>query len=165
LPSVRINKELNQDTYFMTFSVRRLYYLFDRYNRWDILLDSLKYCQKHKGLKIYNWVFMLNHIHLIIQSEDVSGLVRDFKKYTSKKLKDNILKTEPDILKLFDNDGEFQFWEKGNMPKIIESDEFYVQKARYIELNPVKKSYVKRAEDWVYSSANEDELLKLEKAD
>ncbi len=130
MPSIRIDKELNQDTYFMTFSVKRLYYIFDRYNRWEILLDSLKYCQEHKGLKIYNWVFMLNHTHLIIQCKDASGFVRDFKKYTSKKLKNNILKTEPGILKLFDNEGRFQFWESGNMPEVIESGEFYVQKAR-----------------------------------
>ncbi len=108
---------------------------------------------------------MLNHIHLIIQSDDASGFVRDFKKYTSKKLKDNIIKTEPGVLKLFDNNGRFQFWENGNMPEIIETDEFYVQKAGYIELNPVKKSYVKNAEDWVYSSANQDELLKLARVD
>ncbi|MCR4318815.1 MAG: hypothetical protein NUV74_00565 [Candidatus Brocadiaceae bacterium] len=57
MPSVRINKEINQGIYFLTLTVKRWYYLFDRHHRWDILLDSLRYCQKNKGLKIYHWVY------------------------------------------------------------------------------------------------------------
>ena len=103
MPSVRINKELNKGIYFLTFTVNRWYYLFDRHNRWDILLESLKYCQeKKKGIKIYHWVFMLNHIHIMVKSNDVIGFVRDFKTFTSKELKKNIVATEPNILKLFE---------------------------------------------------------------
>ena len=87
MPSQRINKEYRNEIYFITLSINRLYYLFDRHDRWEILLNSLKYCQKHKNLKIFNWVFMLNHIHLIVQSPDVKGFIRDFKTYTSKELK------------------------------------------------------------------------------
>ncbi len=45
------------------------------------------------------------------------------------------------------------------MPKLIAKEEFYTIKANYIEQNPVRKSYVKEPEDWVYSSANKDETL------
>jgi len=31
----------------------------------------------------------------------------------------------------------------------------------YIEQNSVRKFYVKKAEDWIYSSANEENLLKI----
>ncbi len=98
MPSIRINKQLNEGIYFLTFTVKRWYYLFDRHNRWDILLKFLKYCQKNKGLLIYNWVFMLNHIHLIVRNVYIIGFVRDFKTFTSKELKRNILATEPNIL-------------------------------------------------------------------
>jgi len=76
---------------------------------------------------------MLNHIHLIVKSDDMIGFVRDFKTYTSKKLKKNILATEPNILKLFEEDGKYQFWQKTNMPKLIAKEEFYITKANYIE--------------------------------
>lgn len=46
MPSVKISKESNSGIYFLTFTVNKWYYLFDRHNRWDILADSLKYCQK-----------------------------------------------------------------------------------------------------------------------
>ncbi len=163
MPSIRIKKELNKGVYFLTFTIRRWYYLFDRHNRWDILLDSLRYCQENKALKIYRWVFMLNHIHLIVQNNDVAGFVRDFKHYTANELRKNLLATEPEILKLFEEDGNARIWGVTNMPELIESEEFYIQKSNYIEQNPVRKSYVKRAEDWVYSSANDEHLLEIER--
>lgn len=102
---------------------------------------------------------MLNHIHLIVKSADVIGFVRDFKTFTSKELKNNIVTTEPNILKLFEENGKYQFWQKTNMPKLIAKEEFYITKAIYIEQNPVRKGYVREPQDWVYSSANKEESL------
>ncbi|CAN5826993.1 hypothetical protein BH24BAC1_BH24BAC1_38010 [soil metagenome] len=31
----------------------------------DLLLESLRYCQLHKGLELYPYVIMPNHVHLI----------------------------------------------------------------------------------------------------
>jgi REP element-mobilizing transposase RayT len=155
MPSVKIHKEFNAGVHFLTFSVKNLYYFFDRHYRWNILADSLKYCQKEKQLKIHAFVFMLNHIHLIINSPDVSGFVCDFKKFTSKEFHRNIESTEPNVLKLFlDTDGKYEFWEKTNMPKIIETEKFYLQKENYIHDNPIKKNYVTEPEHWYWSSAN-----------
>jgi REP element-mobilizing transposase RayT len=163
MPSVRISKEFNNGMYFLTLSVNRLYYLFDRQYRWNILADSLKYCQKNKGLKIFHFIFMLNHIHLIVSSIDVSGFIRDFKKFTSKRLKENIEKTEPGVLKLFiDENGSYEFWAKTNMPKLIESQYFYDNKVQYIYNNPVKKNYVTQPEYWYWSSANSSCEIKVD---
>jgi REP element-mobilizing transposase RayT len=84
------------------------------------------------------------------------GFIRDFKTFTSKAIKENIVATEPHILKLFEKSGMYHFWQKTNMPEIIRTEEFYLSKAHYIEQNPVRKRYVNRAEDWVYSSANRE---------
>jgi hypothetical protein len=84
MPSRQIPSELNQGTYYLTLTVERWYYLFDRYNRWQILADSLRFCQEHKGLEFNSYVFLLNHLHLIATSPDVAGFIRDFKPFTSK---------------------------------------------------------------------------------
>jgi len=56
---------------------------------------------------------MLNHIHLIVASDDVAGFVRDFKKFTSKQIRANLERTEPQVLSLFiDKQGHYQFWSK-----------------------------------------------------
>ncbi len=163
MTSKRIKKEMNSGICFFTFTVRRWYYLLDGHDSWELLLDSLRYCQKEKGLKIYSWVFMLNHIHVIAGSGDLSGFARDFKKFTSKKLKKNILESEPHLLKLFETDGIYRLWKETNMPIHIENEDFFIQKAKYIEENPVKKRYVSRAEDWYYTSANNNRHLELSK--
>jgi len=162
MSTIRIDEEFSSGMYFLTLTVLHWYYLFDRWNRFDILLDSLKHCQKHKELKVYAWVFMINHIHLIAASEDMIGFTRDFKKFTSKELQKNIVATEPSILKIFEEKGEYHFWQPKNMPKVIETEEYFLQKKNYIEQNPVKKLYVRNPEHWIYSSANPESLLQLD---
>lgn len=163
MPSVRIPKELSSGIYFLTFRVRNWYYIFDRHNRFEIIADSLKYCQKHKGLRIYAYVFMLNHIHMIASATNSISFVRDFKKFTSKEIQKNIIATEPNALKLFEVDpGKYEFWARTNMPKIIESEQFLLQKMNYIHQNPIRKQYVKRPEDWVWSSANPESEISVE---
>ena len=155
MPLNRVSTELNSGTYFLTLTIQRWYYLFDRYNRWGILADSLRYCINHKGLELNGYVFMLNHLHLIVTSQDVAGFLRDFKKFTSKKFKENVQANEPHVLNLFvDDEGQYQFWMEGNAPKKIENHGFYLQKLHYIHENPVRKGYVAHPEFWLWSSAN-----------
>lgn len=62
---------------------------------------------------------------------------------------------EKNILPLFLNEsGQYEFWERTNMPKIIETGSFFLQKLEYIHQNPVRKQYVVEAKDWYWSSAN-----------
>lgn len=158
-----IHKENNNLTYFLTFTVKNWYYLFNRNNRFKILSDTLKHFQENKGLKIYAYVFMLNHIHLIVQSDNVINFVRDFKRWTSKKIKEDLTEYEPEILKLFlDSDGNYNFWQDTNKPEIVESEKFFMQKLNYIYNNPVKKDYVEKPENWKWSSANENGEIKID---
>lgn len=155
MPSARINTNNNRGFYFITLTVKNWYYLFDRYNRWSILAQSLFYCINNKNLSLYGFVFMLNHIHLLFISPDAAGFIRDFKRFTASEMKKNILNNEPQVLKLFmDKEGIFTLWQKTNMPILIESEKVFLQKLEYIHNNPVRKSYVERPEYWYWSSAN-----------
>ena len=110
MPSVKISQELKSGIYFLTLTVKNWYYIFDRYNRFQILSDSIQYCQKNKDLKLFVYVFMLNHLHLIASSSDMIAFVRDFKKFTSKEMQKNIIVTEPSILKLFQvSENKYEF--------------------------------------------------------
>jgi len=155
MPSIHISKELNTDAYFLTFTVKKWYYLFDRHNRWQIIADSLEYCRKNKNLKLYGFVFMLNHIHLIAESPDIAGFVRDFKRHTSREIHKNIVATEPNIERLFlEPDGMCSIWQKTNMPILLETEKVFLQKLNYVQENPIRKEYVAHAENWYWSSAN-----------
>ena len=61
MPSRRVATELNAGTYYLTLTVQRWYYLFDRYNRWRIMSDSIRYCQDNKGLELNGYVSCPEH--------------------------------------------------------------------------------------------------------
>ena len=43
----RIHRVGNDQIYFVTFTIEKWYYIFDRHERWDILLNALKYYQQN----------------------------------------------------------------------------------------------------------------------
>lgn len=106
---------------------------------------------------------MLNHFHLVIRSPDAAGFLRDFKKFTSKKLIENIRESEPEVLKLFRNENGYRFWKEDNQPKIIENEKFALQKINYVHNNPAVKGYVEKPEYWKWSSANLNSEILVER--
>jgi REP element-mobilizing transposase RayT len=71
--------------YFITCIVNKWVDVFTRKMYTDIVVDSLNYCAENKGLIIYGYVLMSNHVHLLLQAkeENLSDVLRDFKKFTS----------------------------------------------------------------------------------
>ncbi|WP_199221579.1 transposase, partial [Desulfonatronum sp. SC1] len=59
----------------------------------DIVLDSFRYAIENKGFQLCAYVIMSNHVHLIANSSigDLSGNIRDIKKFTSKRIIDTII--------------------------------------------------------------------------
>ncbi|WP_431844486.1 transposase [Pedobacter superstes] len=59
----------NQHTqHFITCTVHQWTDVFTRNEYIEILLDSIRFCQSSKGLQVYTWVIMSNHIHMIVNS-------------------------------------------------------------------------------------------------
>ncbi|MCH8204776.1 MAG: transposase [Candidatus Hydrogenedentes bacterium] len=146
--------------HFMTCTVLHWVPVFTRTETVEILLDSLRHLST-EGLKIYAYVILENHMHIIAQSADLRHDVGRFKSYTAKQilayLKENQVKTVLDQLafykKAHKNDRGYQFWQEGVHPEWIQSDEMIRQKIAYIHNNPVTRGYVDEPEHWRYSSA------------
>jgi len=89
----------------------------------------------------------------------LSAIIRDFKKYTAKKIYQQLKKDNRHylsrILRIYksDKNKDFQLWQHDNHAITIESEKFFDQKINYIHNNPVEKQYVEKPEDWLYSSA------------
>ena len=83
------NKISPNGIYYLTTTVVEWVDVFTRPVYRDIIVEALKYCQKEKGLVLYSWCLMSNHLHWIASAADgfnLSDIIRDFKKYTSKKI-------------------------------------------------------------------------------
>lgn len=78
--------------YFISFATVHWIDIFTREPYKIILLDSLKFCQQNKGLEIFAWCIMTNHVHLIIGTKgmNMEDILRDFKSFTSRELKEAI---------------------------------------------------------------------------
>ncbi|MFN8356180.1 MAG: transposase [Spirosomataceae bacterium] len=59
--------------------------VFTRKNYRDIVVDSIDFCRKKKGLFVYGYVIMSKHFHLLVKAKEsnLSDVIRDFKKFTS----------------------------------------------------------------------------------
>jgi putative transposase len=80
---------INQgNAHFLTLQIVSWVDIFTRKVYKDIIVDALNYCIKHKGLIVYAYVIMSNHLHIITQSDgdNLSGIIRDFKSFTSKEM-------------------------------------------------------------------------------
>jgi putative transposase len=155
--------------YFVSFATVFWVDVFTRREYKELIVDSLNYCTINKGLIIYGWVIMSNHVHLIIGTSDMKlqDIMRDLKKYTSKAIIDAI-KANPQesrkewMLNMFasagfknSNNKCYQFWQQHNQPIALNNADIFEQKINYIHENPVKAGYVDNAIDYPYSSARD----------
>ena len=162
---IRNQKEIH----FITFAVIEWVDIFTRKEYRDLVVESLKFCQKEKGLLLHAWCIMSNHVHLIASAKDetLSDVLRDFKKFTSKQIIKAILNNESEsrnawMIAIFKEAGqknsrntEYQFWRQDNQPKECFSPDFTVQKLNYIHNNPVEAGIVDKPEEYLYSSARD----------
>jgi REP element-mobilizing transposase RayT len=152
--------------HFLTFQIVDWVDVFTRKIYKDILIDSFKYSIENKGFQLFAYVIMSNHVHLIAQCSEgnLSGNIRDIKKFTSKKIIETmsvIPESRKDwILNRFkfnalhhSRNDLYQVWTHENHAILLYSNEFIREKIEYIHNNPVRAGVVEKPEDYLYSSA------------
>lgn len=163
--------------YFISFATVYWIDVFTREAYFDCLIESLDYCRKNKGMEIYGYCIMPSHVHLIFRSSlgDPSGLIRDLKGFTSRKILKTIEENQQEsrkewLLWMFERAGKKnsnvkhrQFWQQHNQPIEIWSLKVFEQKLNYIHQNPVLSGFVTDPIDYKYSSArnygNDDQTI------
>lgn len=158
----------NQEAlYYLTFQVVEWVDIFTRREYKDIVVDSFDFCRKKKGLELFAYVIMTNHIHLIARAKEgfsLSDIIRDFKKFTANQLLEKIREPQESrrdwMLKRFEfaakkhkRNSEFQIWTHENHAVELFSNTFIEQKLNYIHQNPVRAGIVREPHEYVYSSA------------
>jgi putative transposase len=130
----------NQEAlHFISFATVEWIDVFTRPVYKDIIVDSLKYCQLHKGMIVYAWCLMTNHLHLIMSSDGRNrqeDIIRDFKKFTSKRCLELIESNEQEsrrswMLWIFKSAGQkninntfYQFWRQDYHPIELDTNQW-----------------------------------------
>jgi len=153
----------NNQPYFLTCTIVQWLPLFARPAIVQIVLDSLDFLQREKRLRLYAYVIMENHLHLIASSGQLSKEIGDFKSFTARRIieylqsqgLDATLRRLASAKRRHKRDRQYQVWQEGSHPQIIRGDDMMRQKIEYIHNNPVKRGYVDHPTDWKYSSARD----------
>jgi len=151
--------------YYLTFQVVDWIDIFTRQIYSDIIVESLKYAIENKGLEVFAFVIMSNHVHLIAQSSTgkLSDTIRDIKKYTSRKIivtiqsvsesrKDWMLNQFSFNARQHAQNQSFQVWTHENHAVYLYGSKFIREKMEYLHNNPVRAGIVEKPEDYLYSS-------------
>ena len=153
--------------YYLTCQVVGWVDILSRKNCRDIILESLSYCIEHKGLVVYAYVIMTNHIHMVVRSEcgSLSDTIRDFKRFTSNKILKEVACNRAESrrewlgvvfkyhAKYNKRAHEKQFWTHENHAVELSGNELLDSKVEYIHNNPVRAGWVENPEGYLYSSA------------
>ena len=165
-----------EETNFLTLTIVDWLDVFTRTEYKDFIIKCLSHCQKNKGLEIYAYVVMTNHIHLVARAvgeQTMSEILRDLKGYSSKELVKMIAENPKEsrkglFLPIFYKKGVdnplnkyHQFWQNENHPVALTNFEIMKQKIDYTHWNPVKAGFVNEPFEYLYSSANPLSPLKV----
>ena len=165
--STKYKATTTDEAFFITLTTIGWIDVFTRLNQKHVIVNSIAYCQKHKGLELYAYCIMSSHIHLLCKATNeiiLSDIIRDLKTFTSKQILKNILEFPESrrewMLPLFAKACEhlkrkqqYKVWQDGYHAEIVHSNWFIKQKVDYIHHNPVVEKIVTLPEDYYFSSA------------
>ena len=166
----------DNNLYFVTITIIDWIDIFTRNEYKEWISEQIIFCQKNKNLELYAYVIMTNHIHMVARVKEMqtmSELLRDFKTFTSKELYKLILNNPSEsrkewLISAFNKAGKhnannenFQIWQNGSFPTLLDSNFLIDQKVDYIHQNPVKAGSVDEASKYLYSSANVKSPIKV----
>jgi len=147
--------------YFLTCTIVGWLPVFTRPEAVQIVFDCWDFLRRERGFRLYGYVVLENHLHLIASAPDLANAVKSFKMFTAKALIEllerhgaEMLLRQLRALKLRHKaESEYQVWQEGSHPKQVGNEEIMRQKLEYMHNNPVKRGYVDEAVHWRYSSA------------
>ena len=114
----------------------------------EIIIRSLDFLTKNKRVKVYAFVIMPNHIHIlwqVLQPHELKNVQRDFLKYCSQHIQKDLRTNNPSLHKEFEvnlKDRRFQVWQRNPLSIDLLSRKVIEQKLDYIHNNPVQGKWM-----------------------
>jgi len=128
----------------------------------QIVLNSIIHLIEKKKVKVYGFVIMPNHIHLIWENTTMNGKEKphaSFMKFTGHQFLEELRENDPILLDQFKverNSRKHQFWQRNALPIKLYDRKILEQKLDYIHLNPLQQHWnlVIDPNDYLYSSCS-----------
>jgi REP element-mobilizing transposase RayT len=150
--------------YFVTTKAVKHVHLFRGDVIKRIIIESLHHIRTTRGMKLFVFVIMPNHIHIIVRFSEkypLSDAMRDLKKFTARQIYHHFdAEGNKKILAVLKKEGErvkqdYKVWEDGYDARDIFSAKFLQQKMDYIHHNPCQPQWrlANTPEEYLWSTA------------
>ena len=139
--------ELNK-VYFFTSTIHNWIPVLANQKNKEIILSSLKYLKEKDLLKIYGYVIMPNHIHLIFEALRINGKEMphaSFLKFTAHEFLKYFKSNSNGLLEQFkvkNTRKNYEFWQENAHYTELFSPDVAFQKLEYIHNNPCQKKWM-----------------------
>ncbi|MEX2213557.1 MAG: transposase [Phycisphaeraceae bacterium] len=144
---------------FLTFSCYQRLPFFNNDKIKQPFVDELKAARDALDFKLWAWVLMPEHVHLILlpnlPEAPVSRVLHRIKRIVASKVIARWREMKASILDdIRGEDGVCRFWQPGGGydRNLYTTDELW-EKIDYIHGNPIERGLVLRATEWIWSSA------------
>jgi putative transposase len=138
--------QIYQDLYFTTATILHWYPLLESSSNKDIIIDAFRFATREKRTRIWAFVIMDNHFHIVWQilpPYTLEQVRQNLLKYTAQKIRNKMLEELDDFtLRLFikhRGDRYMQIWKRKPLSIAIYNDHVLNQKINYIHSNLLKK--------------------------
>jgi REP element-mobilizing transposase RayT len=126
----------------------------------ELIINSFRFLVHEKRAKVYGFVIMSNHIHVIWQAlgeHTPKELQLSFMKYTAQMILKDMRNNHTAVLEKFlvnGQDRKYQVWERRPLSVSLWNQKVFKQKLDYIHNNPVSAGLCTFPSDYEYSSAS-----------
>jgi REP element-mobilizing transposase RayT len=152
--------ELNE-VYFWTITIKEWIHLLKADEYKTIIIRSLQWLIEQELVRIYGYVIMPNHIHLLWEQLKMNGKEfpkNSFEKFTAHNFKKKLKTENPEALEQFvvtASDRIYNFWQRDPLAVLVFSREMASQKLDYMHFNPLQEHWqlCTQPEEYKFSSA------------
>lgn len=144
IPNRNSNMDLNE-VYFWTSTIISWKHLLKQDKYKQFLIESLQYLTSRGLIRVYSFVIMPNHIHLIWEMLATNGKEKpdsSFTKFTAHLFKKDLSINHPKVLEVFKSDIFYEFWKRDPLAIKIFDKEILIQKINYIHNNPISENRI-----------------------
>ena len=156
---------LIDDSIYPIFITTTIVYWIPVFSESQIAIKALRILEEHRAqmqVRIYGYVLMHSHLHVIIQTVkkgDISSFMRRWKSKTAVMILEKCKNSHPGWIRRFAySAGEYrrsnshQVWQPRFDEKAVRDEREFLAKLNYMHGNPLKHNLVDDCEDYPYSS-------------
>jgi putative transposase len=138
--------ELNE-VYFWTITIKNWDHLLKGDDYKTIIIESLVWLCAKQLVRIYGYIIMPNHIHLLWEQLKMNGKEfpkNSFEKFTAHAFRKKLMVEEPGTLERFAVnacDRQYNFWQRDPLAVKVFSRQMASQKLDYMHYNPLQQHW------------------------